>query len=255
MLEKLLQRIGLPSNEAKIYLAAFTLGTQDVSMLAKYVRLPRYDVLAGLHHLQKRGFVTHFTKGKTFYTALPPDTILKILENSKGRFQPHLKIFRKMLPQFSVYRNPASARPKMSFYEGKAGMLAAYEDTLSAKTDILAFTSIADTESTFPRYVPRYYQRRRAAGILIKAIFPDTKMARLRHKHDEQELRVSRLIPHDQYDFSIEINIYDHKVAYFSLKESFAVIVESAAIAESMRNVFHLSWEMAGFLEKSLKKK
>ena len=141
--------------------------------------------------------------------------------------------------------NPSFTRPEIALYEGKEGIIAAYEDTLSSKTEILAMASIDDTESLFPNYVPKYYKRRKAANIIIRALFPDTKLSRARQKEDEAELRISRLLPKDMLDISIELNIYDDKVAYFSITEKLAVIVKSRMIADSMREVFEISWRMA----------
>lgn len=245
MFKKILQQIGLNSNEAKVYLAALKLGTQDVSMIARETGISRYDVIMIISELLERGFMSKFAFRKDFFTAEPPEIVAKTLEGSGHLSQARLRAFKKMLPQFQAFMNPALIRPEISFYEGKEGIITAYEDTLTSKTDILAVASIDDAESTFPRYVPRYYQRRKAAGILVKAIFPDTPMARARHKKDQKELRISRLVPKEHYHFTIEMNIYDDKVAYFSLREQLAVIIKSPGIAESMRNVFDLCWKMA----------
>jgi len=141
--------------------------------------------------------------------------------------------------------NPSFTKPEIAFYEGSEGIIAAYEDTLTSKTEILAFASIDNTETTLPEYVQKYYKRRKAAKIPIKAIFPDTKMARARQKKDAEELRESRLLPKDLLNIEIEINVYDDKVAYFSIPEKLAIIVKSKLIAASMREMFRLCWKMA----------
>lgn len=253
-LTPILTSVGLKAQEARLYLTCLKWGTQDLSTLAFQSQLSRYDALTALHRLCERGFLTKFVHGKEFFTAELPDVMLRVLDETKLYDGATLNGFRRSLPLFEKYRNPHSTRPKISFYEGKQGIMVAYEDTLTSRTDILAIASIQDTETSFPRYVPRYYQRRKAAGILIKAIFPDTEVAQARQAKDEQELRISRLIPADSYPFTNEINIYDDKVAYFSLKEELAVIIKSADIAHNMATMFTMCWEMAGHYQRTIRK-
>ncbi len=258
MLTKVLQKIGLNSNEAKVYLATLKLGTQDIKTISKDTGLSTSDAMLILSSLMERGFISRYAREKDFFTAEHPEVLLKILENSKYKLEENIKSFSDNLHKFSDYMNPALSKPEIAFYEGKEGIIAAFEDTLTSKSDILAIAAIDETEGEFPDYMNQYYQRRKAAGILIKAIFPESKMSKARQKKDESELRVSRLVPRDKYEFNnIELNIYDDKVAYFSVEEKLAVIVKSKDISESMRNMFQMCWDYAELLEenKQLKKK
>lgn len=250
MLTKILEIIGLKTDEAKIYLASLKLGTQDLVTLAKETKSSKQDTFAALHHLIEKGFVSKYSKSRDFFTAESPQILCKIIENSPKISKGKKEIFQKMLPSFEKYIDPNYTKPETSYYEGKEGLIAAYEDTLTAKTDILAIASIDDTESILPRYVANYYQRRKAAGIKIRALFPDTKMARERQKNDKLELRTSMLIPKKHFNFSVEINVYDDKVAFFSLKEKIALIIKSADIASSMSNMFEICWQMAGIFNR-----
>lgn len=245
MLRKLLEDIGLNSQEAEVYLACLRLGTQDIATLSKETKLAPFDVSVVLTNLLDRGFVSKFSREKDFFTPEEPGVLVKILENGKLKLETHIANFRKHLKHFEDYMNPSFTKPEIAFYEGPEGIVAAYEDTLTSKTEILAFASIDDTESILPEYVSKYYKRRKAAKIPIRAIFPDTRMARARQKKDAEELRESRLLPKSVLNIEIEVNIYDDKVAYFSIPERLAIIVKSKLIAASMREMFELCWKTA----------
>ncbi len=253
MLQDILKEIGLDANEAKVYLASLRLGTQDVKTISKEVHFSRDNTTLILINLLDRGFVSKFSREKDFFTPEQPQQLLKMLESDKLQLEDSIKIFKKAIPDFESYTNPSFTKPEIAFYEGKEGVVAAYEDTLTSKTDILAIASVDDTETMFPDYVPKYYKRRKTAGILIRAIFPDSKLSRARQKKDKQELRISRLMPEEMLKFHIELNIYDDKVAYFSIEEELAIIVQSKVIAESMRDVFELCWQMAALHEENVK--
>lgn len=249
MLKSLLQKIGLSPNESIVYLAALKLGTQDASTLAKETGMSRLDVINTIQELIDRSFVSKFSRGKDYFTAEPLGIIIKISETQKNVPKSSLTLLKKNSELFDAYVNPSFVKPEIAFYAGKKGLIPAYEDTLTSKTEILAIAPVDYTEAMLPRYVPRYCKRRKTAGILIKAIFPDTPTARARQKKDKEDLRISRLIPADRYYFDMEINIYDDKVAYFSIKEEFAAIIKSADVAANMRQMFNLCWAMAEYYE------
>lgn len=246
MLRKLLEDIGLSPSEAEVYLACLRLGTQDIKTISKETKIPAYDVSVMLTHLLDKGFVSKFSREKDFFTPEQPGVVVNILENGKLKLESHIANLKKNLKLFEDYMNPSFTRPEIAFYEGSEGIVAAYEDTLTSRTEILAFASIDTTESILPEYVTKYYKRRKAAKIPIKAIFPDSKMARARQKKDKEELRESRLLPRSILNIEVEVNIYDDKVAYFSMEERLAVIVKSKLISASMREIFNLCWRIAG---------
>ena len=245
MLRKLLEDIGLTSSEAEVYLASLKLGTQDITTLSKETKLPPIDVSVILTGLLDRGFVSKFSREKDFFTPEQPAVLVKILENGKLKLENNISKLKKHLPKFEDYMNPSFTKPEIAFYEGNEGIIAAYEDTLTSHTPILALGSADGAEPMQPEYAKKYYKRRKASQIPVRAIFTDTKMSRARQKHDAEELRESRLLPKDLLDIEIEINIYDDKVAYFSIPEKLAVIAKSKLIAASMRQMFELAWKMA----------
>ena len=249
MFEGILEHVGLTPIEAKVYLSCLKLGTQDVSFIAKDSKISRMDAINALSNLSSKGFVSKFSHMKDFFTAEHPRTIHKILQNEHSKKHEGLLSLQKLLPGLEEFMRPGFTKPEIAFYEGKHGIIAAYEDTLAAKQEILAITSIDDTESEIGEYTKKYYKRRKAAGIKIKAIFPDSPLSRKRKSKDVEELRESRLPPAALLNLHIELNIYDDKVAYFSIQEKLAVIVKSKMIADTMRGIFNLCWMMAAMYE------
>ena len=106
-----------------------------------------------------------------------------------------------------------------------------------------------DVEHTLPHYFPEYYKRRTQKGIKIKAIFPNTPMARARSDQDKNENRETALVPPEDYFFSPEINIYGNKIMIASWREKLGVTIESAEIAGAMKTIFKLAWKEAKRLD------
>lgn len=71
------------------------------------------------------------------------------------------------------------------------------------------------------------------------------------HGEDRKRRREIRLVPAKDFDFTNEINIYDHKVAicsFGSADHMFGAIIESVEVAETQRQIFEMAWRYAAKL-------
>jgi sugar-specific transcriptional regulator TrmB len=245
LLEKL-ERFGLSHKESKVYLSLLELGTSIVSDIAKKSSTNRSTAYVLLESLVHRGLVSISEKGGIkLYTPAPPDRLVQYLEESVKKYTELIGIAHTVLPELKSMYVGVGPKPRVQFFEGLEGIKTAYEDTLTSKENIRAYASIEDMHKVLPDYFPQYYKRRAGKNIKIKAIFPDTPAARERAKHNKEEARETFLIPREKYAFSPEINIYDNKIVFMSLIEKFALIIESAELADAFKKAFELSWEGA----------
>lgn len=67
-----------------------------------------------------------------------------------------------------------------------------------------------------------------------------------KHRYlDKKELAETRIVPKENFNPRIEVNIYNNKVAFLNYAENMSVIIESPAIAEAMKQAYELSWKGA----------
>ncbi len=246
---KKLTTLGFSEKETAVYLALLELGKRTVSPIARKAGINRtttYDILGSLIN---KGLVS--VSGKEplqEFIAESPNMILNLMEKEVEKTTALKQTAESIIPELKSLHNVGN-RPKIRFYEGVEGLKQVYEDTLTSHETIRAYANVEDTEITLPGYFPKYYQRRSAKGIRIRAIFPDNLMARNRQSHDQEESRETVIIPKDKYFFSPEINIYDNKVMIASWKEKLGITIESKEIAEAMKSIFELAWAEAKRLE------
>ncbi len=155
-----------------------------------------------------------------------------------------LEAAKQFIPQLKTLHNTQS-RPKVRYYEGIEGLREVYEDTLTSKEDLRSLALVDEAESTLEGYFPKYYQRRAAKNINIRAIFPDSPGARHLKTKDGIEKRTSLIVPGNEYDLKPEINVYDNKVMIASWHEKLGIIIESQEIANAMKMLFELAWKEA----------
>jgi len=252
--QKQLTNLGLSEKEAAVYLAILELGPSTVSEIASLSRINRttgYDILESL---TSYGLVSHLGKGKIVkYIAEDPEKIIHFTENQIKDAKERLEMARELLPELkSIHRK--KEKPMVKFYEGKEGMVQAFEDTLTSKETIVGYACGEPMFRVLPDWWQDYIKRRVAKNIHTKGILPDTIRVKEIAKHDKEQLRESRLVPEKLFDLTIEINIYDNKVLIASWEENLAIIIESEKIAKAQKRIFDLAWRGAKELEVSKNK-
>lgn len=249
-----LKNIGFSDKEVAVYISLLEIGSGTVSAIARKAGINRttgYDILDSL---VEKGLVTISGKEpKQEYAAESPEKIENYIAGQIQKLHHSLKIAQATLvPELKSLHN-MSDRPRVRFYEGEDGMKEVYEDTLTTHEPIRAYATVDDMHRGIPNYFPGYYKRRAGAGIVIRAIVPDTDIGRERASKDKEELRETALVPQDKFYFSPEINIYDNKVMIASWRERLGIIIESAEIADAMKKIYELSWSEAKKLDSKIR--
>lgn len=242
-----LQRFGLNAKEASVYLALLELGepvaVTPVSKRAKINRTTTYDILLTLE--KKNLVINHVHKKLHYYSAEKPEKLIAYLKERARRLLERAEEVETLLPELKSIHNAIPNKPRVQFFEGVEGLLHVYEDTLTSSEEIRAYASDQANQAAVPGYFPKYYHRRTAKKIPIRAIFPDSPQDRERHALDKIELRKSLLVPKSVMNFTPEINFYDNKIMIADWKEKLGIIIESEEIANVFKQSFDLAWEAA----------
>jgi len=241
--QKQLIELGFNQKEANVYLALLELGPSTATEIARKAKINRttaYDILDSLVGNSLINLIGETKIQK--YAAESPEKVVKFLENKINKTKEQLGLAQALLPQLlSIYST--KEKPKVKFYEGAEGMKEAFEDTLTAKDEILAYAVGEDMNKALPaKYFKDYFKRRTLKNISVRVIAPDTLESRAVIANDANELRTSLLVPKEQFYFSIEMNIYNNKIMVASWREKFAIIIESEEISNAQRKIFELSW-------------
>ena len=238
-----LRAVGFDEKEAQLYLAGLHLNSAPASDYAKSAGLNRITTYNMLEDLVHRGYFTIERKARgKWYVPVAPEYLAVEARKSADALQ-------RALPELRSLRGNSERRPHVRFFEGWDGVRRVYEDTLTAKSELLNFANSALVRESWPAYDEEYVAERVRRNIHLRGIAPDDAVGRRVHGGDKGHLREIRLVPAKDFDFTNEINIYDSKVAICSLASSpqmFAVIIESREVAETQRQIFEMAWRYAG---------
>ena len=242
-LAHVLTAIGLDESQSELYLAGLQLGSSPASAYAKRTgqnRITTYNTLEELVH------VGHFTMEKRlrgkWYAPVAPEYLALEARKSADALE-------RVLPELRSLQGAKYRSPHVRFFEGWEGVRHVYEDTLTAKSELLNFANSLVVRKFWPNYDEEYVAQRVKRGIHLRGIAPDDEIGKRVHGEDRERLREIRLVPAKDFDFTNEINIYDSRVAICSFgspEDVFGVIIESKEVAETQRQIFEMAWRYAG---------
>lgn len=252
-----LESIGLDAKQSKLYIAGLKLGTAPASEYSKAAHLNRITSYNLLEEMVHKGYFTVVRKVRAkWYAPVSPEYVA--LEARKN-----VQALERALPELRSLQGSTYRKPRVRFFEGWEGVRHVYEDTLTAGSDILNFANSAVIRQFWPNYDDEYVAERVRHGIRLRGIAPDDAVGRRVHGDDLEKMREIRLVPAKDFDFTNDINIYDHKVAICSFdaggkndKDMFGVIIESKEVAHTQRQIFEMAWRYAeSTTPKTVKKK
>lgn len=246
-LEEVLEEFGLTERQAKIYLAALELGESDVTDLAQKAQIKRAGTYYLGENLVGAGLFYRTKKmGKTFYSAVPPKTLLEQVKHKK-------QIIEENFSEFQTLAKLSASKPSVRIYEGIEGIKQLYKKTLTKKNvEIVGFCSYAANEKAALYYGREYIEwglnyikERSKRKVFARFIADDSPQGRERQALDKEEYRETRLISSEKLPFSVEVDIYEDWVILMNIKDLMGLVVESKEIAAVLKTAFELSWEAA----------
>ena len=246
----ILESIGLDDKEAQLYLAGLQLGSAPASDYARRATINRITTYNVLELMVQKGYMTTVKKVRAkWYAPVAPEYIaLEARKNAEA--------LERAVPELRSLQGAKYRKPRVRFFEGWEGVRHVYEDTLTAQSELLNFANSAVVRTFWPNYDEEYVAQRVKRGIHLRGIAPDDAAGRRVHGEDKEKMREIRLVPASDFDFTNEINVYDHKVAICSFDSGmkgesamFGVIIESKEVAETQRQIFEMAWRYASTAE------
>lgn len=248
--EKLLELSGFSDKEIAVYLALLELGKGTVTEVARKSGVGRTHCYVILGELVSKELIS--VSGKEPKQEYISESPAKLKEYLQKEFLQKKEVYEKtmeIIPDL-VSIHKTGNRPRVRFYEGENGLKTVYEDTLTAKENIYAFSTYENMHTVLPDYFPEYYKRRTEKNIFVYGITPRTPFSEIRQANDQKENRKLFLVPQPEFPIPTEIDVYDNKVMIASWLEKLGVIIESQEIADSIKSIFKLALVEAERLDK-----
>ena len=236
----LLMQIGLSEVQSKIYLYLIKQGLSTPSQIAAAINENRTTVYSAIEKLEKLSIISKKNKGKiSAYAPNHPSVLESIAEKSLRSATRRLRNLESNLPSLINFYNEYQDTPGASTFYGKQGIQLIWDKIIATKQPIYFVRSKHDNNDE--QALRDFRKRRVEAGIVSHNITPSEFS-----EHSNKEVKkwnLSRtLLPPDEYDSPVEIDIFGDYVAFINYsKDGMSTIIESPEIAEAMRQFFLFS--------------
>ncbi|MFA6171512.1 MAG: helix-turn-helix domain-containing protein [Patescibacteria group bacterium] len=243
--QQILLNYGLDQKEAEVYLSMLKTGLGSILKISQATEIKRSTVYLAIESLVAKGLVRPIVKGKKrYYLAEDPEKLVALIDDKK-------KEIEKIIPLLKSDYLKQSEKPRVTFYEGKEGIKKIYKEALASKKETLWYGSAKDMKEEFTEYYYKMLEVRKTnsdfGGIrdIINNIKVDKDYAKIQNSYNDPRIKVKALRPELLF-FNVDNVIFDNKVALLSIKRDFyAVVIESAEIANGYRNMFEMAWRSA----------
>lgn len=235
---EVLKQIGLTETQAKIYLYLIEKGQRTPSQIATGINEGRTTIYTAAQRLEILGLISKKEQGKiTAYTPNHPSALERLAERRLRSVARQAKNLEAALPSLINYYNEHQNTPGATTFYGQEGIELIREKALATKKTYYFVRSHYD-ESADKDSLERFKKARVEAGINSENITP-SEFAVNTNKDAPKWLLTRTLLPPNEYDSPIEIDIFGDNVAFVNYaKNGMSTLIESPEIADAMRQFF-----------------
>lgn len=244
-----LARSGLNDSEAVVYEVLIKNGQTGILPLQKLIpSLSRTNLYNVLNSLTDKGLVSKTdAKKKLEYRPNDPFQLKVYLNDQERELSQAQKMIDSVIPGLSELYKNTTEKPVVRFYEGRPGIKAVMDDSLTANTEILEYIDPKDVDKYINDANKNYVKNRIKLRIHKKLLVPDNSFNRDRYKSSNDVLTEIRYLGYDFPAFDTVMQIYGNKISYMIIRPTTAVgiIIEDKFIATMHQALFEHNWASA----------
>jgi len=248
MSTKLLEQIGLNTEQAKVYSFLVSSGALPARKISLESRVNRSLVYKILKQLVELGLITEsaIPGSISTFSALHPSKLHSLVKRKEEDLKMADQALHEAVSTLGAQFNLACGKPTVRFYEGLEGVRILNKDMLHTKSDIKLIRSPLDNNTD--ELVPVWSKNREAireAGIKIKLIVPiKNTPSTVTRAMDEKYLTERKRVPREELNNPAQVIIYGNKVALTSFADCMiTTIIEDKNIRKTFDMLFDALWD------------
>lgn len=236
---------GLEPSVAAVYVALLELGESQVPAISLKTSLSRASIYEALTHLIAEGYIEYRKEGRNaYYKPNHPEKLRDLVAQKKREVALLEGEMGETIQGLIGAYNLSLRKPGVSFYEGKDGIIQAYEELLTIGENIDSIEDRGEMGEFIPEYAKTFVKKRIAKKIHNRVVAPSTNVINIT---SDTELRETRTLPLSEFPFSMDIKISGNTVLLITLKEQQAVGIKIShpEIANNFKLLFNFLWNHA----------
>jgi sugar-specific transcriptional regulator TrmB len=246
--KNLLKGAGLSEKETLVFNYLLENGESGAGDIIRSVNLKRGDTYNHIYSLSEKGLISKRTvNGRMKFYLEPPTNLEIFIENRSRAILEAQKGLRAAMPSFLSTYNLSYHKPGVKVFEGDKAIKRVLEDTLKAKSEILAFIDLESIEKFIPEISRQYGKERSKLNKWKYNLVFDSKFNREFLKKHSRSYTEDRIIDYSLNQAGVSLHIYDNTASFMTLKSELkiGIIIDDPLIVNLLRGIFRASWELA----------
>ena len=239
-----LEKIGLNSNEARVYLDLLRKGKATASELVKSLGTHRSIVYDNLEKLIEKGIVSFIIDGtKKRFIAEKHDALISFLENQKEKIDNSIELTHKLIPEINKIVDTNESNEDATIFRGIKGIKKILYEVIKSKEYWcigLTNESVKMLGETF--WINYTLKRRKNSckeNILLNPDFEDVFGIK------DDSISKYRRLPED-FKQVTETMIFGNKAAIIVYgKNPLGLLIQDSQMSKMFKNQFDFLWKIA----------
>lgn len=239
-IETVLQKLGYPTSQVKIYLESLKMGEATIAEIAEQAEIARTTVTELVNEMHKHGLINFYARrGRKYWTAENPDKLMTIIKEREAAL-------KTILPQLHAMAfDSGEGKPNVRCYIGLEEVKTMFDDMIETKHHIKAVVSWNDFKEFFGQdFVYDLIERRYSHFLKMRLITPKTESSLRLRQRDVKEMRQTRFLPENIELRRTSTFIYENKVTLISLnrKQPTSILIHDPDVAHGQTLYFESLW-------------
>lgn len=235
-----LTKLGLTTNEARVYFSLLELGSTNAGSIIKKTKLHRNIVYDNLEKLIDKGLVSFvIIKNIKQFEATSSKELKEYVERKKEEILNEEKIVNDLFPQIDKVRNSSEKKHEATIFKGKRGLKTILDEITKTKSEILVFGTGWGMEETLETYYEQWHLKLNLNKVKCRILLPENKRGDFLRPFIAKYLSKKEVIPST-------IAVYEDKVLNVIWgEEPIAILIISYKASKSYKNYFETLWKIA----------
>lgn len=235
-----MEETGLSENEARVYLAALSLGPATILRIARAAEIKRTTAYSVTESLKQRGLMSVELRGfKQLFVAENPEKLESVLEARKNKF-------KESLPEFAALYNLKSGEGVVKYYEGLESVKNLYEKLLQdirPREDYLVMSNATQWRELDEKWFEKFMEKRAKLPINIRLLLQDSEQAQQYKKFAKNYNFAVKILPKNTI-LTTSLTVTPQRVVMHQLiPPVMAIVIENESIIKTHREMFDIMWD------------
>ena len=248
ILIKYFSELGIPENEARVYLSLLEKGSGTPLTISRSTGINRTKIYRLLETMQTRKLISlEVDQNTTRVSPAPIERVEELLKHKQLAVTELSKNWNEAATMLDQMQASHQAETKVKYYKGKSGIEQMVWNVLKAKDEIVGYTFRDLSHFVGEKFMKDFASEFKRRNLRMRDIHGDEYLSSTPIDNEWGKNMNSRYLPTKILAIPHQTDIYDDVVSFYSWNgsEVWGTEIYNEKVATMQKQLFELAWEKA----------